>query len=38
MKNVTAYLLLSVGYLLVFAAFHKGGKFALRPWRTLQIL
>ena len=31
-----AFALLGFGYLLVFAAFYKGGLHALRPWGALS--
>lgn len=36
MSNVKAFACLGVGYLLVFAAFWQGGKYALRPWKGLE--
>lgn len=35
MQNVKAYIALGFGYLLVFAAFWQGGKYALQPWGAL---
>jgi hypothetical protein len=36
MGNVKASLCFGFGYLLVFAAFYQGGRYALRPWAALQ--
>lgn len=35
MRNLKAYLLLSFGYLLTYAAVHNSGHFAYRPWEAL---
>lgn len=35
MNGFMASLLLGLGYLLVFAAVHDGGKYAQRPWDAI---
>jgi hypothetical protein len=35
MEVFLANVVLGIGYLLLFAAFYKGGKHALRPWQGL---
>lgn len=37
MKNLKAFALLAIGYLLMFAAVYSKGKYALRPWKALEV-
>lgn len=37
MSNLRGFLLLGVGYLLLFAAVYRRGTFALRPWAALAV-
>lgn len=37
MGNAKSFILLAIGYLLVFAAVHESGKYAYRPWETLTL-
>lgn len=37
MKNFKSSLVLALGYLLIYAGIHDGGKYALYPWGALGL-